>query len=130
KTAASSADAAGVLEKAEEVNGVKLVVHQFSNMDGKALRDAYDAMKSRRPEKLFVLLASSVDGKAAMIAGASKDVAKAVSAGDIVRVAAQAAGGSGGGKPEMAQAGAKDPSKLAEALKAGEQAAREKLLQS
>lgn len=128
KTAASSADAADVLDDAEEINGVKLVVHQFSGLDARGMRDAYDAMKSRRPEKLFVLLASAADGKAAMIAGASKDIAgKVISAGDIVRIAAQAAGGKGGGKPEMAQAGAKDPSKLQDALNSGQQAAREKL---
>lgn len=131
QAAASSADAAGVLESAEEVSGVKLIVHHFEGLDGKALREAYDAIKSRRPEKMFALLASVKDGKATLIAGASKDVAaRGVLAGDIIRAAAQAAGGSGGGKPEMAQAGVKDVSLLGAALETGREAAKAKLLET
>jgi alanyl-tRNA synthetase len=128
QAAASSADAAGVLDSAEEIAGVKVIVHQFKDLDAKALREAYDAIKSRRPEGMFALLASVRDGKATLIAGASKDVtARGLSAGDVIRTAAQAAGGSGGGKPEMAQAGVKDASKLPEALKAGSEAAKARL---
>ena len=77
---------------------------------------------------MFALLASVRDGKATLIAGASQDVAaRGLSAGDVIRTAAQAAGGSGGGKPEMAQAGVKDISKLPEALKAGREAAKARL---
>ncbi len=128
QAASSGADAADVLAKAETINGVKLVVHQFSGVDAKGLRDAYDAMKSRQPENLFALLGSVVDGKVALIAGASKDVAaRGLAAGDIIRQAAQVAGGSGGGKAEMAMAGAKDPQKLHEALESGRKFARNKI---
>ncbi len=128
QAAASGADAADVLAKAEVINGIKIVVHQFKNLDAKGLRDAYDAMKSRQPENLFALIGSVSDGKAALIAGASKDVAtRGLSAGEIIKAAAQAAGGSGGGKPEMAQAGIKDPEKLNDALEAGKAAARSRV---
>jgi len=128
QASASSADAAQLLEQAEVINGVKLVVHQFNNLDAKGLRDAYDAMKSRQSEGLFALLGGVADGKASMMAGATKDVAaKGLSAGDVIRTAAQAAGGNGGGKPEMAMAGAKDAAKLPDALAAGKAAAIERL---
>jgi len=128
QAANSGADAADVLANAEVVNGVRLVVHQFENLDGKNLREAYDAMKSRHPENLFVLLGSVLDGKVSLLAGASKDVAaKGLSAGDIIKQAAQVAGGTGGGKPEMAMAGAKEVEKLPEALKAGQEAARTRI---
>jgi len=128
QAAASSADAADVLSSAETVGGVKLVIHQFADLDARALREAYDALKSRQNTGLFALLGSVHGGKAALIAGATKDVAaRGLSAGEIIKNAAQAVGGSGGGKPEMAQAGIKDAEKLAEALQAGAKAARAKL---
>lgn len=129
QAASSGADAADILTKAETINGVKLVVHQFSNMDGKALRSAYDALKARQPEGLFALIGSVQDGKVAFIAGATSDVTKrGMSAGEVIKMTAPVAGGTGGGKPEMAQAGGKEPGKIAEALETGAAAARKKLL--
>jgi alanyl-tRNA synthetase len=65
-----------------------------------------------------VVLGAVIDGKAAFIAGVTEDLIKekGLKAGDLVREVAKIAGGSGGGRPDMAQAGGKDPSKIAEAV--------------
>ena len=75
--------------------------------------------------KLLAILLGATDGqKVFFVAAVSDDlIAKGLKAGDWVRQAAQAAGGGGGGRPQMAQAGGKDPAKLAEALEIARKAA-------
>lgn len=119
QTAQRSGSAAEILEAAEVINDIKLVVHLFTDTGGKALRDAYEAMKSRQPDNLVVIFGSMADGKGSLLAGVSKSlVARGLNAGDIIRQVAPIAGGSGGGKPEMAMAGAKDTDKIQDALNA------------
>jgi alanyl-tRNA synthetase len=123
----SSGDAAGILDSAEEVDGVKLVTHAANTGDAKSLRDLYDAMKSRRPQGLVAVLAAGGE-KVTLIAGVTPDVVKrGVSAGDVVKQIAPVVGGSGGGKPEMAQAGGKDADKIQEALNTARTAVLAKL---
>jgi alanyl-tRNA synthetase len=65
-----------------------------------------------------VLLASEADGKVLLLAAVTKDlIQKGVKAGDCVRDAAKAVGGGGGGRPDLAEAGGKDPSKIPDALR-------------
>ncbi|MGI8907694.1 MAG: alanine--tRNA ligase [Candidatus Sumerlaeaceae bacterium] len=123
----SSGDAESLLEKAIEASGVKVVTHHNDSGDAKSLRDLYDAMKSRRPHNLVAILGAGGD-KVTIIAGVTNDVVKrGISAGDIVKLAAPIVGGSGGGKPEMAQAGGKDADKLQEALDSARKAVLAKL---
>ena len=97
---------------------MKVVAHRLDGADTKTLRDLYDALKSLRPQGLFVMLASVADEKVTLIAGATPDVVKrGISAGEAIKVAAPVVGGSGGGKPEMAQAGGKDTSRVDDALR-------------
>jgi alanyl-tRNA synthetase len=65
-----------------------------------------------------VALGSAKDGKVSLLCMVSKDLLDRCKAGDIIKEAAKVVGGSGGGRPDMAQAGGKDPSKLADAMEA------------
>jgi alanyl-tRNA synthetase len=114
---ANAGEAAGrLLAEAPNLSGGKLVIGEIPNASDDALRSAIDSLKKRSPS-LAVMLASSNDGKITFIAAVSDDlIAKGLKAGDWVRETAKAAGGGGGGRPQMAQAGGKDPTKLPEAL--------------
>ncbi len=102
--------------QAVEIKGVKVLAAQMEGADSKALREAMDKLKDKL--KSCVLLLSAVDGgKVALIAGVSADLTSKVKAGELVNFVAQQVGGKGGGRPDMAQAGGTDASKLPEALK-------------
>jgi alanyl-tRNA synthetase len=90
------------------------------------LRDVGDALKQLH-KTAVILLGAVVDDKPVFVAMSTPDVAKKCPAGDVVRVAAQAAGGNGGGRPESAQGGGTDPSKLDAALAAARKLIEEKL---
>jgi alanyl-tRNA synthetase len=113
----SAIEAGEILDNAPETGGVKVVVHQFDDLAAQELREIFDAMKSRRPQGLFAALASASEGRVTLIAGATADLAaRGVSASDVIKTAAPAVGGSGGGKKEMAQAGGKNPDGIPQAL--------------
>ncbi|MGC8740222.1 MAG: alanine--tRNA ligase [Candidatus Sumerlaeaceae bacterium] len=116
---ASAQEAAELLEQAPEKAGVKVVVAQFEEMEAAQLREVFDHLKSRRSQGgLAAVLASALNGRVTIIAGFTPDVvAKGLSASDVVKAAAVAVGGSGGGKKDMAQAGGKNPGGIGEALK-------------
>ncbi|MEE8484208.1 MAG: alanine--tRNA ligase [Nitrospinota bacterium] len=98
-----------------DIKGVKVVSRRFEGMDPKALRNYVDEMKVKM--KSGVVLAGTVkDGKAALVAGVTKDLTDKLKAGEIVKRAAAIVGGKGGGRPDMAQAGGNDAGKLDEAL--------------
>jgi alanyl-tRNA synthetase len=99
------------------IGDVKLVAARIDDADAGMLREALDKAKERVGSGV-VLLASVVDGKVALVAGVTKDLVGRFKAGEVVNVAAKEVGGKGGGRPDMAQAGGTDPSRLAEALKA------------
>ncbi len=110
--------AAKLVAAAETVNGVKLVVHE-ADCPRDNLKEFIDRIREQAPS-VAVLLGLVTDGKVALIAAVSKDlVAKGVSASEAVKTAAKVAGGGGGGRPDLAEAGGKNPEKLAEALAAG-----------
>lgn len=113
----SSGEAVGILERAQEIHGVKIVTHEVPGGSADELRQLFDALKSRRPEGLFAVLAGVEDGKVTLIAGATADVvSRGVAAGEVIKKIAPVVGGSGGGKKEMAQAGGRSPEKVGEAL--------------
>jgi alanyl-tRNA synthetase len=99
----------------------KLVVGEIPGAANEQLLSAMDSLK-KKAGSYGILLASVDDGKVSFVAAVSDDlIAKGLKAGDWVREAAKAAGGGGGGRPQMAQAGGKDPTKLAEALEIARQ---------
>jgi len=109
--AARSGDLAS---QATEVNGVKVLVARAEG-DGKALRDLADQLRNKLGTGV-VALASEQDGKAVLLVAVTKDLTGLVKAGDLVREAAKILGGSGGGKPDMAQAGGPDAGAIDKAL--------------
>ncbi len=105
-----------LLESAEEVAGVKIVVGEVPAARPEALRSAIDWVRNKT-EASAVLLATVADDKVTLIAGMSKAVVdKGVSAGDLIREIAPLIGGRGGGRPDMAQGGGNDPGSLPNAL--------------
>jgi alanyl-tRNA synthetase len=105
-----------ILRSAVDIKGIKAVT-AIVDIDIEGLRSLGDRLRDKLG-KSVIILASRKDGKITFIAMASKEaVASGVHAGNIIREVAKIAGGSGGGKPDMAQAGGKDPGKLTEALK-------------
>jgi alanyl-tRNA synthetase len=90
------------------------------------LRNLGDGLKTRFGSAA-ILLAGVVDGKPSFLAMATPDVAKRVSAGDVVRAASKEAGGGGGGRPELAQGGGTDIAKIDSALAAGKRLIEERL---
>ena len=109
------AKSADLLAGAREVNGVKIVAVKVDTADSKALRELSDTLKDRLGSGILVL-GSEIDGKAALLVAVSKDLTDRYKAGELIKKLAPVIGGSGGGKPELAQAGGSDPSRLGEAL--------------
>ena len=116
-----------ILNQKETINGVDVLLTKVSNMDMDTLRNMGDKIKEKLSD-YAILLASDNDGKVNFIAMCSDSVIKAnIKAGDIVKTAATICGGGGGGRPNMAQAGGKDPSKIDEAIKCALDFIKEKL---
>lgn len=115
KEQAAAQESANLSSKAEEINGVKLLVSELTGVEPKMLRTMVDDMKNQLGSTI-VVLATVADGKVSLIAGVSKDVTDRVKAGELVGMVAQQVGGKGGGRPDMAQAGGTDASALPAAL--------------
>ena len=115
-TAAGSGTAASQ-DQAIDVAGVKLVAQQVSGLDKDGLRALADQHRSRIKSGV-VVLASAEDSKVAIVVAVTPDISKKVKAGDVVKQIAPIVGGGGGGRPDFAEAGGKDPSKIAEMLSA------------
>ena len=107
-----------VLANVVDLKGVKALTARFDQLDMEALRNTGDMLKNKLGSGVIVL-ATGYGDKVNFIVTATKDaVEKGIHAGNIIREVAKIAGGGGGGRPDMAQAGAKDVSKIDEALKA------------
>ncbi len=108
---------ASLLEKkAVDIKGVTVLVTKVNASDMNALRNMTDELKQKLPSAVIVL-GSAADGKVNLVASVSADYVKqGYHAGKIIKEVATACGGSGGGRPDMAQAGGKEPAKLDAAL--------------
>ena len=117
-TRASVADSVQeLLKSAEKVGDTRIVCAKLENIDRDLLRSYADHLR-QGGGSTAVLLATEIDGKVALLAAVTPDLVKrGVKAGDCVREAAKAVGGGGGGRPDLAEAGGKDPSKIDDALK-------------
>ena len=104
-----------LLEQAIDVEGIRVLSVRLDGADAKSLPNSLDQFKNRMGSGVVVL--GSADGdKVALIAGVTNDLTGKVQAGPLVNHVASQVGGKGGGRPDMARAGGKDPSKLDEAL--------------
>jgi len=104
-----------VLGTRKEVKGVPFVVARTDELDPEGMRQLIDALKAKMGSGVIVLGSGKPD-QIAFIAGVTKDLTAKVKAGDIVKEVAKITGGGGGGRPDLAQAGGKDASKVDEAL--------------
>ncbi|HEY1647350.1 MAG TPA: alanine--tRNA ligase [Terracidiphilus sp.] len=116
KSAAGGLDAA--VASAVEVKGVKVLTHRADNLERGQLRTLVDNLKQKLGEGVVVLASAQPEGKVAIIAGVTPGLVKRLQAGKLVGAVAKIVGGSGGGKPEIAEAGGKDQAEMDAALKA------------
>ncbi|MGA9464648.1 MAG: alanine--tRNA ligase [Terracidiphilus sp.] len=116
KSAAGALDEA--LSRAIEVKGVKVLTHRADNLERGQLRTLVDNLKQKAGESVVVLASAQPEGKVALIAGVTPGLVKRIQAGKLVGAVAKLVGGSGGGKPEIAEAGGKDQTQIDAALKA------------
>ena len=116
-----------LLAAAEEVAGVKLIGYAPQNATRELLRDLADGLRNRK-EPVALILGGEIDGKASLVAAVSKDLVKrGLKAGDAVKAAATQVGGGGGGRPDLAEAGGKQPENLPAAIAAGLEVYRTRL---
>ncbi|MFW0766746.1 alanine--tRNA ligase [Trabulsiella odontotermitis] len=115
KDQAAAQESANLSSKAIDINGVKLLVSELSDVEPKMLRTMVDDLKNQLGSTIIVL-ATVAEGKVSLIAGVSKDVTDRVKAGELIGMVAQQVGGKGGGRPDMAQAGGTDAAALPAAL--------------
>ena len=113
KSASSSVSSA--TENVREVNGVKVLATRADNLERTQLRTLVDNLRNKLGSGV-VVMGSVADGKVALIVGVTKDLTSRVQAGKIIAEVAKKVGGSGGGRPDMAEAGGKDPAALDAAL--------------
>ncbi|WP_312388230.1 alanine--tRNA ligase [Pseudomonas sp.] len=114
---AKAASAAGddLSNAAVEVKGAKILAARLDGQDGKALLALVDQLKNKLGHAV-ILLGSEHEGKVVLVAGVTKDLSGQLKAGDLMKQAAAAVGGKGGGRPDMAQGGGVDVAALDSAL--------------
>jgi alanyl-tRNA synthetase len=114
KSAASSV--ASAASQAVEVEGIQVLAQRVDALDRGQLRTLVDNLRNKLGSGVVVMGSAQEDGKVALIVGVTKDLTGRLSAGKIIGPIAQKVGGSGGGRPDMAEAGGKDASALSAAL--------------
>lgn len=116
KAEIANAKAGALTEQVEEVNGLKVLVSQMEGLDMNGLKNMGDSLKDQLQNGVVVLL-SHADDKVNLVAMATPSaVEKGIHCGQIISQTAAIVGGKGGGRPNMAQAGGKDTSKIAAAM--------------
>jgi len=109
-----------------DVDGVRLLARRADGISGGDLRDLADQMRSKIKSGV-VVLGSATDGKVTLLTAVTKDLLGRIQANTLIGKLAPIVGGKGGGKPDLAQAGGKDPDRLDEALGRAAGALRELL---
>ena len=113
-----------LLAKKQSVDGTNFLVSQVDGVDAKQLRDIADQLKEKLGSGV-VVLASAGASNVNLVASVSPDLTRRYHAGNIIKELARLVGGGGGGRPDFAQAGGKEPGKIAAALKRAEELIRE-----
>jgi len=104
-----------LVKAARQVSGVPVIAGRIDGLDADGLRAVADTLRNRLGSGI-VCVGSVVDGKVNLIAAVTKDLTSRFQAGKLIQEVAKAVGGGGGGRPDLAQAGGKDPAKLDAAL--------------
>jgi alanyl-tRNA synthetase len=118
--------AAPAADEESLVDGVRVIVREVPPAPSNELRDMADTLRSKLGSGVVVIGTRS-DGNVSLVAAVSKDLTARVKAGELVKRLSAIVGGGGGGRPDFAQAGGKDPEKLPTALAAVQEAVREQL---
>jgi alanyl-tRNA synthetase len=113
-----------LLAKQRSVNGTKFLISRVDGVDAKQLRDITDQLKEKLGAAVIVL-ASAGETNVNLVASVSKELARQYHAGNIIKELAGMVGGGGGGRPDFAQAGGKEPAKIDAALKRAEELIRQ-----
>ncbi len=116
KSAAGGLDDA--VQHAVEVKGIKVLTHRADALERGQLRTLVDNLRQKLGEGVVVLASAQPEGKVAIIAGVTPGLTKRIQAGKLVGAVAKFVGGSGGGRPDIAEAGGKDQSQIDAALQA------------
>jgi len=117
KSKLASAQSGDLLDDVQEVGGIKVLAASLEGQDPKSLRQTVDQLKNKMGSGVIVLgVPDREAGKVSLIAGVTSDLTDRIAAGDLVNHVAEKVGGKGGGRPDMAQAGGKEPDKLDAAL--------------
>ena len=111
KAALGGGRSKGQEDDAKDVKGVKVVARHVTGLEKGALRGLSDSLRDRLGSGI-VVIASETDGKVALVVSVTKDLTTRIQAGRIVKEIAPIVGGGGGGRPDFAEAGGKDPSKI------------------
>jgi alanyl-tRNA synthetase len=111
----ASSTVASANENVKDVRGVKVLAHRVDNLERAQMRTLVDQLRDKLGSGV-VVLGSASDGRVALIVGVTKDLTSRVQAGKLIGPVAQKVGGSGGGRPDMAEAGGKNPEALDAAL--------------
>ena len=111
----ASAQTEAYVRNAREIQGVKVIAARIDELDAKGLRNFADVLKNKLQSGIIVLGTIS-DGRVSLISAVTKDLVTTYHAGNIIKEVAKLVDGSGGGRPDMAQAGGKNPEKLSDAL--------------
>jgi alanyl-tRNA synthetase len=123
---AGKAEVDQLIDTAERIDGASLIVARVPASSADAMREMGDLLREKLGSAVIVL-GAVMDDRPSFMAMSTKDLAQRVHAGNLIKQVAAVAGGGGGGRPEMAQAGGKDASKLDEALETARRIAREGL---
>nr|WP_276609585.1 alanine--tRNA ligase [Desulfuromonas acetexigens] len=111
----NAGQAAELLDRVQEIDGIKLLAVPIPGADAKGLRELADQLRDRLGSGV-VILGSPADGKANLLVAVTKDLTGRLHAGNLIRVLAEQVGGKGGGRPDLAQAGGNRPERLAQTL--------------
>ena len=115
QTTLAGSQSGDIASHARKLNGVNVVASRVEGVDDKGLRELADQLRDKLQPAVIVLGATLGD-RVALLAAVSKEVTKQYHAGNIIKQIAPLVGGGGGGRPDFAQAGGKDASRLDEAL--------------
>ncbi|MCO6055215.1 alanine--tRNA ligase [Pseudomonas sp. MOB-449] len=115
KAKAASAAGDDLASSARDVKGVKVLAARLEGLDGDALLALVDQLKNKLG-RAVILLGSALEGKVTLVAGVTQDLTGQLKAGDLMKQAAAAVGGKGGGRPDMARGGGTDAAALEQAL--------------
>jgi alanyl-tRNA synthetase len=115
KSASASSTSADIADKIRDIRGVKVLAHRVDNLERPQMRTLVDRLRDKLGSGV-VVLGSATNGNVSLIVGVTKDLTDRIQAGKVIGPVAQKVGGKGGGRPDLAEAGGKDPGALDAAL--------------